>query len=92
MRIKFDDNWLKWAAQIEDEADCDISAGLDHGQNVGEYLKMEMSKSKPISNGRFIQVLQDEIGTVLSEQEIEKLVQDFQIRVDEAIKNKSKAA
>jgi hypothetical protein len=40
MNIDFDENWLSWAIQIEDAADCDISAGLDYGQNLGKYLEL----------------------------------------------------
>jgi hypothetical protein len=90
--IKFDDNWLSWAAQIEDEADCDISAGLDHGQHLGEYLEMVMSKPKSISHSRLLSVLHDELGTSLTEEEIKKLASDIQSQVQNAISNKSIAA
>jgi len=40
MNIDFGENWLSWAIQIEDAADCDISAGLDYGQNLGKYLEL----------------------------------------------------
>jgi hypothetical protein len=92
MRIKFDDNWLRWASQIEDESDCDITAGLDYGQNLGKYLETVMSDRKFVSRERFVQVLQDQVGSALSQEEIENLAQDFQLRVVEAITNKSKAA
>jgi hypothetical protein len=92
VRIDFDQNWFRWAAKIEDESDCDISAGLDYGQNLSKYLEMVMSDQKSISRESFVQVLHDQFGSALSQKEIEKLAQDFQLRVIEAITNKSKAA
>lgn len=38
MSDNFNEYWLKWAVEIEDEADCDIEAGLYLGQHLGEYL------------------------------------------------------
>lgn len=35
---QFNDDWLKWAVEIEDEAGCDIEAGLNLGQHLGKYL------------------------------------------------------
>ena len=36
---KYDEKWLREAVKIEDEAGCDIHAGLELGQNLGEYIK-----------------------------------------------------
>lgn len=38
MSSKFSDRWLTWAVAIEDEAGCDVSAGLNLGQYLGEYI------------------------------------------------------
>ncbi|MDV2991916.1 MAG: hypothetical protein N4J56_001570 [Chroococcidiopsis sp. SAG 2025] len=37
-KLKLSDEWLDWAIQLEDESGCDIEAGLNLGQHVGEYL------------------------------------------------------
>lgn len=31
MNIKFDEDWLNWAVKLEDDASCDIQAGLYYG-------------------------------------------------------------
>ena len=36
--MKFDEKWLRDAV-AEDKAGCDIHAGLELGQNLGEYVK-----------------------------------------------------
>jgi hypothetical protein len=38
MSSKFSDNWLNWAVEIEDEAGCDVSVGLNLSQYLGEYI------------------------------------------------------
>ena len=35
MDLEIDDTELLKLAQIEDDADCDISAGFDFGKNLG---------------------------------------------------------
>ncbi|MEM9009040.1 MAG: hypothetical protein AAGE59_36720 [Cyanobacteria bacterium P01_F01_bin.86] len=34
----YDEDWLREAARIEEEADCDISAGYDWGTHTGDFL------------------------------------------------------
>lgn len=34
----YDSEWLREAVRIEDEADCDISAGFDWGANLGAVM------------------------------------------------------
>jgi hypothetical protein len=36
--MDFDQDWMNWALQIEENLDSDISAGLDIGENLVEYL------------------------------------------------------
>ena len=37
--MNFDEKWLREAVKIEDEAECDIHAGLELGQNLSKYVK-----------------------------------------------------
>jgi hypothetical protein len=92
MNIKFDENWLNWAVEIEDDAACDISAGMDYGQNLSKYLEIVINDREPISHEKFLQILRDEAGSILSEEEIERLADDFQFRLHKAIISKSIAA
>ena len=36
--MNFDQDWMHWALQIEEDLNTDISAGLDIGENLEEYL------------------------------------------------------
>ena len=38
-------DWMSWALQIEEDLDSDISAGLDIGENLVEYLT-ELAESQ----------------------------------------------
>jgi hypothetical protein len=85
MNPKFDDAWLSWAIGIEDEAGCDISAGLDWGQDLGEYLA---NAQGCINREKLISVLQEDVGALLSEKEIEDIVNVAQTHVRDRIKEK----
>jgi len=60
--IKFDEKWLREAVAAEDEADCDIHAGLELGQNLGEYVTNAKSY---IDRQKLISVLKEGFEVVL---------------------------
>jgi len=88
MNRKFDKTWLSWAIQIENEAGCDISAGLDLGQNLGEYIA---NAQGCINQENLRSVLQEDVGNLLSENEIEDIVNLVPERVRSRIKEKLKS-
>ncbi len=68
--VKFDEKWLREAVKIEDEAGCDIHAGLELGQNLGKYVKNAKSY---INRQKLISILEEEYEEILSPQYLEKL-------------------
>ncbi len=78
--IKFDEKWLREAVTMEDEADCDIHAGLELGQNLGEYVKNAKSY---INRQKLISVLKDGFGEVLSPTDIEEIADELQKEAQE---------
>jgi hypothetical protein len=54
--FEFDEEWLKNAVQIEDEANCNIQAGLDLGQNLDIYI----SEAKSYINCKKLTVVLEE--------------------------------
>ena len=68
MNGNFDQKWLAWAIQIEDEVGCDIEAGLDLGQNLGKYLARTQGR---INHAKLMSILQEELGNLLSQSELE---------------------
>ena len=76
--IKFDENWLKEAVAMEDEAGCDIHAGLELGQHAGEYIRNAKSY---INRQKLISVLKEGLDEVLSPQDIEEMADELQKEV-----------
>jgi hypothetical protein len=82
MSFKFDEEWLKNAVQIEDEADCDIQAGLDLGQNSDTYISNAKSY---INYEKLMIILKESLGTIFQNDEIELLASDLQDRTREHV-------
>jgi phage terminase large subunit-like protein len=90
--MRFDESWMNWALQIEEDLDSDISAGLDIGEHLGEYLT-ELSESKNcLSKEKLMAVLQEELGNVLSEDDLESIVSDTQSLVRKRIHEKNQSS
>lgn len=83
--IKFDEKWLTEAVAIEDEAGCDIHAGLELGQNLGEYVKNAKSY---ISRQKLVSILKEGLDQVLSPQDIEEMADELQKEVQEKAKTR----
>lgn len=85
MSSNFNDDWLKWAVEIEDEAGCDVQAGLNLGQYSGEYLAKNQGY---INNEKLMSVLQEKLGNILSQEELEEVVNAMQEDVHNRIREK----
>lgn len=82
MNFKFDEKWLKNAVQIEDEANCDIQAGLDFGQNADDYISDAKSY---INYEKLMIILKESLGTIFQNDELESLASDLQDRTRERV-------
>ncbi len=79
------DSWLNWAVQLEDEVDCDVAAGLDLGQKFSTYL----AKTKTSFNRqKIIAIFHEELGNILSDEEIEKIMEDTEKNIFDCIEEK----
>jgi hypothetical protein len=72
--------------QIEEETNCDISAGPDLGPHLGEYLAAAINY---IDDRKLIALLQSELSGVLSSEEIEAIANGVQAQVRRHIQRKS---
>ena len=86
--IKFDEKWLREAVVIEDEAGCDIHAGLELGQNLSEYVRKAKSY---INRQKLISVLKEGLDEVLSPQDIEEMADELQKEVQEKARKRIQA-
>jgi hypothetical protein len=85
MSMAFNDEWLQWAVKVEDEAGCDIEAGLNFGQHSGEYLAKTQNYIDP---EKLMAILREELGTLLSQAELQKIVDAMQKDVHNRIREK----
>lgn len=72
--------------QIEEETNCDISAGLDLGSHLGEYLADAINY---IDECKLMALLQSELNSVLSSDEIEAIANVVQAQIRRYIQRKS---
>lgn len=86
--IKFDEKWLREAVAIEDEADCDIHAGLELGQNLGEYVTNAKSY---INRQKLISVFKEGLDEILSPEDIEEIADELQKDAQETVRKKIQA-
>lgn len=75
MEFKLDEAELRQLAQIEAETHCDIGAGFDWGQSLGNYLSQA---THAVNQARLLEVLRDSLGDVLSQEELEEAAQNIQ--------------
>jgi len=66
----FDEKWLREAAQLEQEAGCDIGAGFDWGASLGTYVAASKSF---IDHVKLMAVLQESLGNLLDQEAIEEI-------------------
>ena len=86
MSANFNEAWLEWAIKIEDEAACDIEAGLDLGQHLGEYIAKSQSY---INHEKLMSILKEELGTILPQEDIEMIAAATQNCTRDRIKEKA---
>jgi hypothetical protein len=90
--MRFDESWMNWALQIEEDLDSDISAGLDIGEHLGEYLTEMAESQNCLSRDKLMTVLQEELGSVLSQDDLESIASATQSLVRERIHEKSQSS
>lgn len=85
MSSNFNEEWLKWAVQVEDEAACDIEAGLNIGQHLGEYIA---NSQMYINREKLMSILREELGSILSQEDIEMIANTTQDCIHERVQEK----
>lgn len=89
MEFKLSEARLRELAQIEAEANCDIGAGFDWGQNLGTHLKQVNSY---VEDEKLMAVLQERLGDVLSKEELQEIVYSFQVQLRDRVIEKLQSA
>ena len=71
-----DDEELLRMNQIEEECGCDVIAGIDHGVNLGNYLRQTMNS---ISYDQLKEILNSKTGKVLLTEDVDEIVSEIQL-------------
>jgi hypothetical protein len=85
MAFKITEAQARSMAWFESEAGCEVSAGPDYGIYLGDVMALALH---PVDREKFVDLLCDEFGTVLSAEEIEEVASSFQTQVQERIARK----
>jgi hypothetical protein len=91
MDLMLDDAWLNHAIEGE-EADDDSAAGLGYSPQLGKMLRGYLaSKSIALNQDRLVRFLQEELGEKLSNEDLEMIASELQLRVQERLQQRQSA-
>lgn len=89
MEFRLDEAELRELAQIEAETNCDIGAGFDWGQNLGNYLSQA---TRTLNHEKLLEVLRESLGSVLSQDELEDAANSIQQQLRNRVIEKFQSA
>jgi hypothetical protein len=72
-------------AKFEVETNCDISAGADWGIHLDKVMELALT---PIDPAPLLELIHHQLGNILSPEEIEALVANFQTQAQAKIAEK----
>lgn len=78
-------------AQFEEEAGCDISAGADWGIHLDKVLELALEHTELVPQRlqvKLVELLSEQFGKVLSNEEVEELVAGFQAQLQRKVLEK----
>ena len=85
MEFKITEAEAREMAKFEEEAGCDISAGADWGIHLDRVMGLGLDRS---SRARFIDLLSEQFGDVMSVEEIEEVAASFQMQIQARLAGK----
>ena len=95
MKFKITEAEAREMAKLEEEAGCDVSAGTDWGIHLDKVMELAFNpfdSAEPTlrERGKFINLLNEEFGNVMSSEEIEELASSFQMQIQERLADKTR--
>jgi hypothetical protein len=93
MEFKITEAEAREMATLEEEVGCDISAGADWGIHLDKVIELALN---PIDlalpnlheRGKFIDLLNEQFGNVMSSEEIEEIASSFQMQIQARLASK----
>jgi hypothetical protein len=87
MEFKITEAQARAMARFEEAADCDISAGPDYGVHLGKVMALALNQVE-VDRGQFVELLSQQLGNVLSREEIEEVASSFQAQLQARLAEK----
>ncbi|NJR32080.1 MAG: hypothetical protein HC778_03445 [Chamaesiphon sp. CSU_1_12] len=93
MEFKITEAEVREMAEFEEEVGCDISAGADWGIHLDKVIEIALNPvdlGEPMLRDRekFIDLLKEQFGNVISPSEIEEIASSFQMQIQEWLASK----
>jgi hypothetical protein len=93
MEFKITEAEAREMAQLEEESGCDISAGPDWGVHLDKVMGLALrsgDSAEPTlrERNKFIDLLSEQFGSVMSSDEIEEVATSFQTQIQERLANR----
>jgi hypothetical protein len=85
MEFKMTEAEAREMARFEEEVGCDISAGPDWGIHFDKVIELVLNQG---DNSKFVNLLNEQFGTVMSPEEIEEVAASFQAQIQERLERK----
>jgi hypothetical protein len=85
MEFKMTEAEAREMARFEEEVGCDISAGPDWGIHFDKVIELVLNQG---DNSKFVNLLSEQFGTVMSPEEIEEVAASFQAQIQERLEEK----
>ncbi len=85
MEFKMTEAEAREMARFEEEVGCDISAGPDWGIHFDKVIELVLNQG---DNSKFVNLLNEQFGTVMSPEEIEEVAASFQAQIQEHLERK----
>jgi hypothetical protein len=93
MEFKITEAEAREMAKLEEESGCDISAGPDWGIHLDKVMGLAVhpgDSAEPTlrERNKFIDLLSEQFGSVMSSDEIEEVATSFQTQIQERLANR----
>jgi hypothetical protein len=93
MEFKITEAEAREMAKLEEESGCDISAGPDWGVHLDKVMGLALrsgDSAEPTlrERNKFIDLLSEQFGSVMSSDEIEEVAISFQMQIQERLANR----
>jgi hypothetical protein len=85
MEFKITEVEAREMAKLEEECGCDISAGPDWGIHLDKVMVLGLH---PGERNKFVDLLSEQFGSLMSSDEIEEVAASFQMQIQERLANR----